>query len=481
MNRRHFLDSMVLAATIPGVVGQNPGAAEAAADPSRFAEPARAVPIKDDVDVVVCGGGPAGVAAAVTAARAGARTRLIELQGCLGGIWTCGLLTWIFDFDKPGINQEIMRKLNERNARSRYSDTGVDKDFTYVPEEMKLLLEEMCQEAGAQFRLHTRVVGAYREGRRLTTAITESKSGREAWRAKVFIDATGDGDLGALAGNRWEAGLGRGQDCPCQPMTLNALGIVRDADAIQEFISFYEVNDGGEMRYGKHHRKASARLMEELHRAGVEPSYGRPSIFQIKGNLVLLMLNHEYNIPAFDADAITQATVRARAEIHRLVQGLRALGGPWEGMQMAASAEQIGVRDGRRLLGRYTVTEEDLRVGTNHADGVVGPTFNVDIHAVDKKRNDAQGPISHQDFKMQPYQIPLRALIAADVDGLMMAGRCISGDHIAHGSYRVTGNAVAMGQGAGVVAAIAAQSNRLPHEVEWAEGLAKLTQLGQWS
>ena len=107
--------------------------------PSQFREPENKLPVKNEVDVIVCGGGPAGIAAAITAARAGAKTQLIEVHGCLGGLWTAGLLTWIFDFDKPGIAREIMARLDKRNARSHYCTSGIDADFTYVPEEMKLL------------------------------------------------------------------------------------------------------------------------------------------------------------------------------------------------------------------------------------------------------------------------------------------------------------------------------------------------------
>ena len=157
----------------------------------------------------------------------------------------------------------------------------------------------------------------------------------------------------------------------------------------------------------------------------------------------------------------------------KVVNGLRYLGGVWDGIQVAATAEQIGVRDGRRIHGRYTVTKDDLAKGAKQEDSVAHVTFGVDIHAADQETNRTK-PIAHSDFKFHPYDIPLRALIAKDVDGLMLAGRCISGDFIAHASYRVTGNAVAMGEAAGAVAAIAAQSKRLPHEVPWGEGAAML-------
>ena len=164
--------------------------------------------------------------------------------------------------------------------------------------------------------------------------------------------------------------------------------------------------------------------------------------------------------------------------MNRIVNALRGLGGPWEGIQIAATAEQIGVRDGRRIRGRYVVTQEDIVNGARHEDAVVRPTFGVDIHSITAEHNETH-VIENKGLKVKPYDIPLRALIAKDVDGLMMAGRCISGDFIAHASYRVTGNATSMGEAAGAVAALAAKSQRLPHEVAWSEAVALLTQMGQ--
>lgn len=436
-----------------------------------FNEPSARLPVVKDADVIVCGAGPAGISAAITAARAGARTRLFEVHGCLGGVWTAGLLTYIFDFDKPGLTRELVKKLDERDAR-RNRNPG---RFTYEPEAMKLLVEEMCVAAGVKIQLHTRVAAAYRQGRRLTTIITESKSGREAWTAPVFIDATGDGDLGAQAGCSWETG--QAKDCPCQPLTMNALAVVKDAAALGKFISF---NDTDEFTGPGGHLTCVEAFKGELKRAGVTASYGHPTIFHVRDNLVMLMLNHEYGIMAYDSAKITEATLRSRAEIHCAAAALRALGGVWEGLQIAATAEQIGVRDGRRIRGRYTVTKEDLIQGAKQPDAVCRATFGVDIHAENPDQNLAAA-VSHGGIKAKPYDIPLRALIAREVDGLMMAGRCISGDFLAHASYRVTGNAVAMGEAAGVVAAIAARNGRLPHEVEWSEGAAQLAKTGQRS
>lgn len=466
VSRRHFLH----AALAGGAVSQSSviAADTPTAKAGQFAEPARDIPLANDADVIVCGAGPAGVTAAITAARAGARVRLFEWRGCLGGVWTAGLLGYFLDFNKPGFAKELRDKLDERGARANSKSTS---RFCYDPEALKLLLEELCVEAGVKFQYHTRVSAAFREGRQLTTIVTESKSGREAWRAPVFIDTTGDGDLGVQAGCGFE--IGEAANCPCQPMSLNALLMVKDAEALREFIRFGTPKPGENTDGEK-----KDRIKDAIVGTGHYPSYASPTLWHVSGNLVFAMMNHEYGIKPWDAAEITAATVRARGEMNKMVNGLRALGGPWEGIQIVATAEQIGVRDGRRIKGRYTVLQDDLAQGVRHEDAVTRVTFGIDVHALSADHNKKHA-IMPKPIKMKPYDIPLRALIAQDVDGLMMAGRCISGDFISHSSYRVTGNAVAMGEAAGVTAAIAALSKRAPHEVAWSESEAKLKAMGQ--
>ncbi len=457
LTRRRFLGTsagMVAGASLGSLA--TPARAEdpPASPEGQFTEPSRQVPLTADADVIVCGAGPAGVSAAITAARTGARVRLFEWRGCLGGVWTAGLLGYLLDFDKPGFAAELRKKLADRGLRRGTSP----KSICYEPEGMKLLLEDLCLEAGVKFQFHTRVSAAYREGRRLTTVVTDSKSGRQAWQSPVFIDTTGDGDLGALAGCSWE--IGEARDCPCQPMSLNGLLVVKDADALKDFIHASDPNSKND--------GARDNFKKEIQRAGFFPSYSKPTLFQVRDNLLLVMMNQEYGIKPFDAAQITEATVRARGELNKIVNGLRQLGGPWGQIQIAATAEQIGVRDGRRLAGLYTVGRDDLVTGVRQPDAIARATYPVDVHALSGEANKTAAT-SSAGVKVKPYDIPLRALIARDVDGLMMAGRCISGDFIAHSSYRVTGNAVAMGEAAGAVASLASRSKKLPQEIEWTE------------
>lgn len=444
MNRRDLLKATL--------AGASPLWGAAASDSETCLEPARVTPIAGKLDVLVCGAGPAGIAAALSAARAGAHTRLIEVHGCLGGVWTSGLLCNIIDgANKTGILPEILAELQRKGSQ-------IDA-LRYDAEAMKLVLEEMCRKAGVEILLHARVVAAIKDGSRITTAITESRSGRQAWRAKVFIDTTGDGNLAAAAGCRFD--FGHPETGRTQPMSLLALLMG---------VSYQELHARGLMRgdgassfaKGISSEESKLNIVKELRRAGIDPSYTGPALFPVRNDLVAIMVNHEYGYSAIDGQQVTDATLHARGEVNRAVDALRALGGVWKDVRLVATGEQIGTREGRRIHGRYTVTKDDLMRGARFPDAVCRVTSGVDIHSVDpavNKKTTSEG------IHVQPYDIPLRALIAADVDGLMMAGRCISGDFFAHASYRMTGNAVPMGEAAGKVAAKAARGDKLPQQV----------------
>lgn len=471
-SRRHFLQatagglvvSASLASPDANAAGGNSGTrvvnpisgdvlrtqAELSPDGQVLHEQPRAVPVAGKSEVLVCGGGPAGIAAALAAARAGASVQLIEVAGCLGGVWTAGLLTKILDAEnKSGIMAELLHRFTSEGSSVANQTRGT----VYDPEIAKLVLEEVCQGAGVNIRLHTRLVGAVTDAGRVVAVLTESKSGREAWRAERFVDCSGDGDLAAHAGCRFD--LGVGADCQCQPMSMMALLTGMDPDAVRPYIR----------ETGSAAKRLLLKLMEEH---GLSPSYRAPTLRHLHSDIFSIMTNHEYGVSAFDADAISQATIRSRREIHDLVDGLRRIGGPWKNIAVVASAEQIGVREGRRIRGRYQITAEDLAHGLKHEQAVCTAKFPIDVHALNTHGNKE----INREFKQgghHPYDIPYPALIAKDVDGLLLAGRCISGDFIAHSSYRVTGNSVPMGEAAGRAAAISVERKVMPHELNWNE------------
>lgn len=451
-DRRKFLKAGAAAGL--SISGSRLNACPQKGDSDSLRESGRNIPIADECDVVVCGAGPAGVSAAIASARAGAQTRLIEVNGCLGGIWTAGLLCVILDFDnKPGLMEEYEQRLDERSVGMRY-DRG---HLIYDPEVMKLILEDMCVDAGVRVRLHTRIVAALKDdANRLQAVITDSKSGRQAVRAKVFVDATGDGDLASLAGCEFEYGNAEGGEG--QPMSLIAMVAGLAADEVAMFVRGLAEPRG--------ERSPKKRLLEELRRAGVEPSYSSPSLFYLPGHLMCMVVNHEYRVRGTNADDVTAATLRGRAEIHRCVDGLRGLGGIWKNIQLVTVAEHIGVREGRRVKGLYEITYQDLIEGRRHDDAVCQVRFGVDVHSPNPEKSRG---FDHGAVRAKPYDIPYRSLIARDAQGLLLAGRCISGDFIAHSSYRVTGNSVATGQAAGTAAALAAQTGRLPKDLPWQE------------
>lgn len=379
-----------------------------------------------EFDVIVCGGGPAGWAAAVASARTGAKTALIEQQGCLGGIWTSGLVCLILDWrNKCGLLRELLAALDKTGAQ--------DAPHLYDPEAMKFALDSFCAEAGAKVRLYTRVCAVNASGGKIESIETESVSGREIWRAKTFVDATGNGDVGAYAGANFSVG---NKDGKCQPATLFA--IVSGLETAQ-------LKAAGLIGFPCWRENFKAQIMA----AGMSPSYSSPSLFQIRDRWTVFMVNHEFAVPCDDAGMYTAHTVDARAEINKMVSALRSLGGVWKDMRLALTASHLGIREGRRLRGKYEITAEDIVRGARFEDAVCRVEYWTDIHGLDASAR----AFSDGGTASKPYDIPMRALESADFSNLYMAGRCISGGFIPHASYRVTGNAAAMGEAVGKKAA----------------------------
>lgn len=444
-------------------------------------EHAREVPVREAYDVIICGGGPAGTAAALAAARQGASALVIEGKGCLGGVWTAGVLSWIVDAGhKEGVMGELVRLLDQEKLRTVNQDNTYGHAFD--PERMKRLLERLCLEAGVRIRLHTMIVdGVVDDAGRVTHVITESKSGREAWPAKVFVDCSGEGDFAARCGCGFE--MGHPETGKTQPFSLLGILAGPSLTEVEPYLSGWK-KEGETLGHDyQRARKGKARIRVELEEAGIHPSYGKPSLFPIHDGLYMFMANHEYGVSAISADDITAATLRARAEVHEMIDALRARGGAWQNVRLVATGEQIGLREGRRIHGLYRVTLQDLLEGASHEDGICRVHAPIDVHSTDRAHGDGhEWPGLEPGTQSLPYDIPLRALVARDRDGLFIAGRCISGDFIAHSSYRVTGDAVAMGEAAGVAAAHAAKNNISPHHLPFkqiAREIAKPVELAE--
>ncbi len=342
---------------------------------------------------------------------------------------------------------ELILRLEKSDAQ--YSCKVSDAEL------MKYLLDQMCLETGVDVCLHTSVVAAYKSsGNKLEHIVTESFSDREAWKAKMFIDATGNGDLAAKAGCGFD--MGHPETGKVQPMSLMAILVGLDETAL--------VDKGLMEAKGDSSDESKMKLYVEIRRGGVDASYTIPTFFAVRPGMIAMMANHQYGVSALDAWQISKATIEARREVNQIVDGLRSLGGVWSNARIAVSGSQIGIREGRRIHGLYTISSDDLIKGARFEDAVCRVTYNVDVHSLGKKSGGSYG---NHGINSQPYDIPLRSLIAKDVNGLMMAGRCISGDFFAHASYRVTGNAVAMGEATGQVSAKAALQKKLPQEIKY--------------
>lgn len=373
-------------------------------------------------DIVVCGGGSAGCTTALFAALGGKKVALIEQFGELGGILTSACLGYVMDAK----GKQGFVKILEKNVGTQIeADT---ENFKFDIEQMKYFLERQLVDAGVNIMYFSRICDANVESRKIKTVKVLTKSGFLEIKGDVFVDATGDGDLGFFTGCDYEFGKD-GQDA--QPMSYIALVTGLEREDVKYFTNNYP---GFPKAEGKRN------MLAEFKRAGFTPSYLMPSLSFLREGVYSFTLNHEYKSGICDED-ITKATIAGRKEVFEAVAALKKMGGIWENISIIATPTYIGVREGRRIKGEYTVTVDDLINGREHSDSVCKVSFNVDIHTKDGTEN--------ANIKMKPYDIPLRALKARDVDNLYMAGRCISGDYLAHASYRVTGNTFAMGESLG--------------------------------
>jgi hypothetical protein len=429
--------------------------------------------------VLVVGGGPAGTAAAYAAADAGADVVLVERYGFLGGNATVALVMPLMSFHnerkqavftEPGQQGDrllptdhgegeavvagfLWRLLDRLNERGGCIPPSLGTGYTvpFDPEIFKLVLLDLLDEVGVRMLFHSFASAALPldDGWRV---VFETKSGPVAIDADVVVDGTGDGDVAAACGAACE--VGRPQDGLVQPMTL----MFRMVDFMRPKFSAY-VHDHPDQWRGVH---GLWDLVEEATKAGelTLPRedmlfFGTPHAGEVSVNST--RVTGALGIDVWD---LSRAEYTARRQLEQIERFLRLHVPGFEESYVVQSGTQIGVRETRRILGDYHLTGHDVMEARSFPDVVAHGAYPVDIH-----NPKGSGTILMRVPPGRFYDIPLRCLLPRDTDRLLVAGRCISGSHVAHSSYRVMPIAMATGQAAGVCAALATQQGRAPREV----------------
>jgi hypothetical protein len=391
-----------------------------------IAEPARDIPVVAEPEVLVVGGGPGGIMSALAAAREGARTLLVERYGSLGGMATAGLMTSFNGFrnERPpnhvqtvqGLAQELVDRLREAGgacgctAHGNFGDLEPGRAPYAVsldPEVLKQVALEMLTEAGADLLLHTTLGTVVVGERQVTACVVENKSGRQAIVARAYVDATGDGDLAARAGARFEKASKVGGRM--MPLSL-----------------MYRVS--GIPKPGPNERRLWAN--------GITTFWG-PGEGEVDGS---------------DAADLSAAEVRARRQVREHLERLRE---QYPEATLVETATMIGVRETRRIVGRYTVTEDDCLTGRSQPDSIAVSSNPVPGYYGQRRFLDHLG-----------FEIPYRSLVPADLDNVLLAGRCISACQPAFQSARSMAPNMAISQAAGTAAAMCVARDCRPADLD---------------
>ena len=386
-------------------------------------------------DVVVVGAGPAGIAAAIEASRSGLKVALIERYGCVGGMLTQGHVGPIMgDVSSGTIAEEIERAI------------GSVKRVCFDFENAKGALAELLYTYGVEVFLQTVLTGAKKENATLKSIETYGKFGKMEFEADIFIDSTGDGDLAVACGCPWE--MGRDSDGLVQPVTL--MFLIDGVDPNQTLMCRHEehytdLGDGRE--YLDLCRKAcqSGELPENVNIVRLYNT-SKPTERMVNAT------QQNYVNPLKPED-VYRAEVSLRKQITKVVNFLKNNIPGFSNITVKGTPSTLGVRESRRIIGRTVLTEADLMSGRSFPDTVVHSAyFAMDIHnpsGAGQSENENACPKAPK-----PYDIPFSAMTALGCDNLITAGRCISGTHAAHSSYRVMRICMAMGQAAGAAAKV---------------------------
>lgn len=417
--------------------------------------PCASLPVMAETDVLVVGGGPAGVSAAFAAARMGERTLLIEQFNCLGGIATAGGHGHIVLYSSWGTHERVVGGIIwEMAQRVTAAGYGVCNNSAsdFEVEGMKRVLEEMAVECGCSLLYHTFFLDALVEDGRVVGAVVAAKNGRCAILAKRLIDCTGDGDVAARAGCGFD--YGDEETGLCQPMTLMfAIGGI-DIEKVRAFQK--EVGDD---------------TLRPVWKKAQDDGFMRPFQSRIMGwwwtptrpDWLGINFTHILNVDARRAEDLTAATLEGRRQAYEAVEVYRRYVPGMEDCYMLSTPNTVGVRESRRIHCAYRLTKADLLAEREFDDTIGYGSFFIDIHNTVGIGMDRKTVYPRTGFK---YQIPYRILVPQGIGDLLVAGRCASADHETLGSLRVMPQCGVMGQAAGVAAVLSLRSDTPPARVD---------------
>jgi hypothetical protein len=428
-----------------------------------------------EYDAIVVGGGNAGCAAAIAAARHGARTLLIERYGFLGGTATASMVgPWMtFHSGNERIVGGIAEEIVERLVRCGASPGHVHDSSDYVstitpfdPEMHKALLFEMMREAKVELLLHAWFLATLLDDASVSGVSVATPGGGRSYRGRVVVDATADAYVADAAGVATQQGDERGRVQPASLMfRLSHVDLGKTAAYVR--------THADQMRTSlKAHERtapaltAVAGLYDLWHGAQADGIVDVPrelvSFFITPyPDEVTVNMTRVTDIDPLDPDDLTRAEVEARLQVMQLLRFFRERVPGFEHARLAATGTQIGIRESRRIVGRYTLTAQDVLEGRTFDDAVARSAYPIDIH-----NPSGSGTTTHRPPPGSSYEIPFRCLVPAGREQLLVAGRCISTTHEALASARLTPTVMTLGQAAGTAAALANQRGVRVGEVD---------------
>ena len=404
------------------------------------------IPQIADVDVLVCGAGPAGIGASIMAARLGVSVMLIEAQGCLGGIATAGMMSHWGGRSSSKVMPEIWDLAYEKSKDIGWTEENESGRNAIYHDIQKIVLEEMVTKEGIKVLYHTVVCKAVVEDGKIIGVIVENKSGRGFIRAKRVVDSTGDGDVAASAGVPYFKG--REEDGKMQPCTImfNVGGVDFERAVFPPSFETTVQTEKGELQA----------LAKEIlpFPAGHVLLYRQPM-----PNTVCCNMTNAIGIDGTDAESLTKGIMTCRSQIVPIIKFLREYVPGYEKCWLMSSASFIGIRETRHFEGLESLSKEHILEARYCDNWVVRRGwFNFDVHNLTGASLDKTG-VQHGWKQKKDYTIPYGCLLPKNVDGLLLSGRNISGSHMAHSNFRIMSVCIAIGEAAGVAAALSVKQN----------------------